>query len=164
MDYTARQAMKKTHKITLFGLYTAFILTPVMFFLIGTLLLDMGTITNRMAVMADDVAAMKRDFDQVSTVMTSIDKSVVNMSNNIAVIPVMDEQLVGINRNFTLMTGAMGEVTQDVTEIDRLLGRMDYDMAHMNNLFSYMNHNVLFMGRDVNTLSSPMRMMPFFER
>lgn len=164
MDYKAQQAMHKTHKITHFSLYAAFILTPVIFYLIGTLVLDMSTITNRMEVMAADVAAMKSDFDQVSAVMTAIDTSVVNMSRNIAVIPDMDTQVAGMNQDFTLMVGAMGGITPDVNLIDRLLSGMDYDMAQMNNLFGHLNHNVFFMGRDVNTLSSPMRMMPFFGR
>ena len=55
MDYKAQQAGQKTHKITQFAMYSAFT-PPVIFYLIGTLVLDMGVITDRMSVMAEDVA------------------------------------------------------------------------------------------------------------
>jgi len=164
MDYRAQQSAQQTQKITKISLYVAFIFTPVIFYLIGTLVLAMGTITDRMKMMAEDVGSMKHDFDQVSALMKGMDASVVNMSNNIKVIPEMATQVAGMNGNFTEMVGAMQRITPEVGNIDHLLGGMDKNMDHMNGLFGHMNRNVLFMSRDVNTLSSPMRMIPFFGR
>ena len=47
-------------------------------------------------------------------------------------------------------------------QIDQTLAGMDFDMAQMNNVFGHLNLNVFSMGRDVNTMSTPMRMFPFF--
>jgi hypothetical protein len=164
IDFDAQRVWQRTNRITLTSVVSAIALTPFIFYLIGTLMSDMGTISEQMGIMRDDVAAIKTDFDEVAVLMSGMDNAVSNMTHSIEVVPLMSTEAAGMNNNFSLMVGAMNGITPNVSEIDRLLAVMDYDMAHMSNLFDHINRHVLFMGRDVNTMSGPMRMMPFFGR
>lgn len=164
IDYKAQQEMEKTSRLIRVSAYIAFLLTPIVFYLIGTLIRDMGVITNRVSEMAHDVTSMRRDFDQVSMLVGSMDDSVVEISRNIEVITPMAGRVRGMHGDLHLMVGAMNGITRDVRQVDALMTAMDYDMAQMNGVFSHLNLNVLRMGRDVHTLSNPMRMIPFLGR
>lgn len=164
IDYKAQQEMEKTSRLMRVSIYIAFILTPIVFYLIGTLVLDMDDITDRVSEMAHDVTKMRRDFDQVSMLVGTMDDSVVKISRNIEVLTPMAGRVRGMHGDLHLMVDAMNGITQDVRQVDTLMTAMDYDMAQMNGVFGNLNLNVLRMGRDVHTLSNPMRMIPFIGR
>ncbi len=161
-DFRGVRDSRRTFVIGRLALILVALLSPPVFYLIWTLVGAMGVITDRMEYMKIQVAQMRTDFDEVSERMTSIDASVSNMSNNIAVIPPMEQRVKGMRGNFDTMTAAMGGITPNVTTIDQTLGIMDQDMAHMNHVFGFLNRDVFIMRHDVNRMSSPMRMFPFF--
>lgn len=162
MDFDAQKVMLRTQRISRIAQGVAFIMTPVIFYLIGSLVLDMGTITDRMGQMSTHVSTMDNDFKEVSALMHAMDASVVNMSNNISVIPAINTQIAAMDTNFSQMTVSMQGIAPSVGEINRMLSIMEQDMAQMDALFGHLNYSMLFMGRNVNTMSRPMRWMPSF--
>ena len=161
-DYRGVRDSRRTFLISRTALIVSLLLTPPVFYLIWTLVGDMGIITERMEHMKAQVTNMRQDFDDVALRVSSIDGSVSEMSRNIAVIPPMDQRLLGMRDDFDTMTVAMGEITPNVTTIDQILGIMDRDMAQMNHAFGFVNRDVFHMRHNVNKMSSPMRMFPFF--
>ena len=164
VDYKAQKEMEKTNGLMRFSIYIAFVLTPIVFYLIGTLILDMGVITDRVEEMAHDTTKMRGNFDQVTQLIGAMDNSVLQISHSIEVIPPMAERVGGMDNDVHLMVGAMNGITQNIQQVDVLMSAMDYDMAQMNGAFGRLNLNVFRMGHDVHTLSNPMRMIPFFSR
>lgn len=162
IDYREQKAAQKTQRITRIALVISFLLTPVIFSLIATLVFDMGEITDRMQKMSGYVASMREDFTEVAGLMTNMDASVTRMSTNISVIPSIDTQVAGMDENFTQMVAAMQGITPNVTQIDQNLTVMEQDMVQMNSLFGQLNYSVLSIGQDVNQMSKPMRFMPPF--
>lgn len=162
MDYEAQNAMISTQRISRIALIVSSLLSIAVFYLIGTLVLSMGKITERMQVMTENVAFMDEDFNEVSNLMRKLDSSVIHMSSNISGIPVLGTHVTLIDENFVQMVGAMNGIRPGVGEIDQLLSVMERDMKQMNSVFDQLNYTVGFMARDVNTLSAPIRMMPPF--
>lgn len=165
MDFHAQQEMEKTQRIRRFSLYLAFGLTPLICILIATLVFDMGKITNNMQKMQGNISQMQNDFEHVTTLVGNMDSSVSQISQKMAVMPQMHTDVAGMEGNFQQMTTAMRGITPNVGEINRLLAYMERDMAQMDALFGHLNYSVLFMGKNVDTLSGPMKVMkPFFGR
>ncbi|EXJ16015.1 hypothetical protein [Imhoffiella purpurea] len=161
-DYQGVRDSRRTQIIGRVALVLVATLTPPVFYLIWTLVGSMGVITDRMESMKTQVSSMRTDFDEVSARMASMEGSVSRMSENIAVIPPMEERVKGMRDDFGVMRGAMGGIRPNVTEIDRTLGVMEQDMAQMSHVFGFLNRDVFMMRHNVNRMSSPMRMFPFF--
>ncbi len=162
IDIRSVRDSRRTHLIGRISLLVVLCFTPPVFYLIWTLVGSMGIITHRMEYMKVQVAQMRSDFDEVAERMARIDGAVSNMSGNIAVIPPMEQRLDGMRGNVGIITAAMGGIAPNVTTIDHTLGIMDQDMAQMNYVFGFLNRDVFIMRRNVNRMSSPMRMIPFF--
>jgi len=164
IDYRGVRDSRRTFLIGRASLFMVMLLTLPVFFLIWSLVGSMGTITDRMGDMKQHVNEMRGNFDEVSNLVAAIDASVVTMSSSIEVIPSMERRLAGMRGDFDAMTSAMRGITPNVTHIDRTLGIMDQDMAQMNYAFGFVNRDVFLMGRNVNQMSSPLRMIPFLGR
>ncbi len=162
IDFRGVRDSRHTFLIGRTALIITMLLAPPVFYLIWTLVGDMGLITERMEHMKVQVAEMRQDFDEVALRMDRIDGAVSKMSRSIAVIPPMEQRLAGMRGDFDVMTEAMGGITPNVTNIDKILGVMDRDMAEMNTAFGFVNRDVFQMRHNVNQMSSPMRMFPFF--
>ena len=162
LDYQGQRTARTTQIISHTALGLAMLLTPVVFYLIGSLVLSMGVITDRMGVMSENVAGMRGNFDETTARMGDIDTSVAHMAGNVAYIPGMERDMLRMRHNFADMTATMDVLAPNMQQIDQTLAGMDFDVAQMNNVFGHLNLNVFSMGRDVNTMSSPMRMFPFF--
>jgi hypothetical protein len=162
VDFEGQRTARVTQMISQGALYVSFLLAPVVFYLIFSLILSMGVITDRMEVMKNQVVGMRGNFDQVTERMAAIDQSVGHMTGNVAEMPGMEQHMQQMRGDFAVMTRAMEGIAPDMQVIDQTLARMDVDVAQMNNVFGHLNLNVFSMGRDVNTMSSPMRMLPFF--
>jgi len=162
IDFRGVRDSRRTFLIGRTALIITMLLAPPVFYLIWTLVGHMGVITDRMQHMRDQVTEMRQDFDEVALRMANIDGAVSKMSHSIAVIPPMEQRLAGMRADFDVMTEAMGGITPNVTNIDQILGVMDRDMAEMNNAFGFVNRDVFRMRHNVNQMSSPMRMFPFF--
>jgi hypothetical protein len=162
LDYQGQRTARTTQVISQIAFGIAMLLTPVVFFLIGSLVLSMGVITDRMGVMAENVAGMRGNFDETTARMDDIDRSVAHMTHNVAFIPGMERDMLRMRHDFSAMTGTMNGLSPNMQQIDQALAGMDFDMAQMNNVFGHLNLNVFSMGRDVNTMSTPLRMFPFF--
>lgn len=161
-DYQGTKDNRRTQLIGGGALLIVLLLTPPVFYLIWSLVLSMGIITDRMQAMRDDVSGMRANFDEVSVRVAQIDASVANMSGNISVLPAMQERVAGMRRDYDQITAAMGSISPNVGTIDGTLLSMDQNMARMNYVFGFINRDVFRMQRSVNQMSSPMRMMPFF--
>ena len=162
VDYRSVRDSQRTQLLGRIALLCLLLLTPPVFYLIWTLVDAMGIITDRMEYMKVQVAEMRQDFDEVARRMARIDSAVSTMSTNIAVIPPMEKRLEGMREDFDVITVAMDGIAPNVTAIDQTLGVMDHDMAQMNYVFGFLNRDVFLMRRNVNQMSSPMRMIPFF--
>jgi hypothetical protein len=161
IDYKSAKDNLRTQQIGRGALLVVLALTPPVFYLIWSLVLSMGIITDRMQAMRDDVSGMRTNFDEVSVRVAQIDDSVGNMSGNISVLPPMEERVAGMRRDYDQITGAMGTISPNVSTIDNTLFVMDQNMARMNYFFGFINRDVFRMQRNVNQMSSPMRMIPF---
>jgi len=164
IDYKAQKEMEKTNGRVRFLIYIAFFLTPIVFYLIGTLILEMGVITDRVEETAHDTTKMRGNFAQVTELIGAMDNSVLEISRNMEVIPPMAGRVRGMDNDVHAMVGAMNGITQNIQQVDAVMITMDSGMAQMNGAFSHLDLNVFRMGRDVLTLSNPMRMIPFFSR
>ena len=162
IDFRSVRDSRRTQLIGRISLLLVLLLTPPVFFLIWTLVGSMGIITDRMAHMKVQVGRV--DFDEVAQRMSKIDTAVSSMSRSIEVIPPMERRLDGMRGDLDVITGAMGGIAPNVTAVDNTLGVMDRDMAQMSYVFGFVNRDVFMMRRNVNQMSSPMRMMPFFGR
>jgi hypothetical protein len=162
VDFEGQRAAKVTQVISQMAVYASFFLTPVIFYLIFSLILSMGVITDRMQVMADKVGGMRGNFDDVAQRMAAIDVSVTHMEGNVAHMPGMEKRMHQMRGDFDQMTETMNGIAPNMRDIDWTLGGMGRDMAQMNQVFGHLNLSVFSMGHDVNTMSGPMRMLPFF--
>jgi archaellum component FlaC len=138
------------------------LLTPPVFYLIWTLVMSMGVITERMQVMHAQVDQMEQRFDEVAVRMKRINGSVSNMSRNISVIPPLEQRMLGMREDMGVISGSMEGIAPNVHAIDQILGGMDHNLARIDYVFGFLNRDVFRMRNDVNQMSSPMRMVPFF--
>lgn len=162
IDYKSAKDNQRTHLIGRISLFGTLLLTPPVFYLIWTLVISMGVITDRMSVMKENIGQMRVNFDDVALHVASIEHSVANMRDNIQVIPPMEQRVRGMRQDYDVITSAMGSIAPNVSTIDKTLVVMDQDMARMNYVFGFLNRDVFMMRRNVNQMSSPMRMIPFF--
>lgn len=161
-DYRSAKANRRTQTIGRISVVTVLVLTPPVFYLIWTLVGAMGVITDRMGSMHEQVDLMEQDFDQVAARMARINSAVGNMSNNIAVIEPMEQRLLSMRDDVDLISTSMGGIAPNVHSIDQILGGMDQNLLRMNHVFGFLNRDVFRMRQNVNQMSSPMRMVPFF--
>ncbi len=161
-DYRSNRANQRTQLIGRLSLLTVLLLTPPVFYLIWTLVLAMGVITDRMGVMYGEVDGMRVDLGDVAARMVEINGSVARMSENIAVLPPMEERLGGMRADLGSMSGAMSTIAPNVHAIDQTLGGMQQNMGRMDAVMGFLNQDMFRMRHNVNQMSSPMRMMPFF--
>jgi hypothetical protein len=162
IDYQSAKDNRYTQLIGRGALLVVLLLTPPVFYLIWSLVLSMGTITDRMEAMRTDVTGMRGNFDEVSMRVAQLDASVASMSGNISVLPPMEARVADMRRDYDQITGAMGTISPNLSTIDNTLFVMDQNMARMNYVFGFLNRDVFRMQRNVNQMSSPMRMIPFF--
>ncbi|MGV6809615.1 MAG: hypothetical protein ACWA5U_07040 [bacterium] len=162
MDYKAQKSMQHAEWIRHIAFAIALLLTPIIFYLIMALVLDMGKITERMGSMQSDIATMNNDFSKVSSLMNEMDQSIMQMNNHVKVIPPMGQNVKGMETEFGQMVTAMQTIQPNVHQINGFLSIMYQDMSQMNQQFSYLNYNVYQMQDDVDTMSAPMRLIPSF--
>ncbi len=162
IDYRRVQDIRRTFWVARTSLFIVMVLSLPVFYLIWTLVGAMGTITERMEQMQVQVSTMRRDFDEVSQLIRTIEGSVAQMRQHIAVIPPMERRLFRMREDFDVMAVAMNQgITPHVVTIDQILAAMEINMAQMNQAFGVVNLHVFRMQKEVNTMSSPLRMMPF---
>jgi hypothetical protein len=164
IDYLGVRDSRRTFLIGRASLFMSMLLTLPVFYLIWVLVDAMGAITGRMEHMKVYMTSMHQDFEELAQLVENINGSVVAMSENMVVILPMEQRLSGMRGDFDVITTAMGDITPSVTAIDQILSVMDRDMAEMNHAFGFVNRDVFQMRQNVNQMSSPMRMLPFFGR
>jgi hypothetical protein len=162
VDYRGLKATRRTQVIGRAALAMVILLTPPVFYLIWTLVGAMGVITDRMGMMNADISQMRQRFSGVSVRMQRINGAVSSMTENVAVIVPMEHRLLSMRDDMRLLSGSMGRIAPNVAQIDRILGGMDQNLIQIDYTFGFLNRDVYRMRRDVNQMSSPMRMMPFF--
>lgn len=162
IDYRAQKSMQHAEWIRHISFAFSLLLTPIVFYLIMSLVLDMGKITERMASMKDDISTMNDDFSNVSSLMEQMDQSINHMNQNVTVIPPMYQYVNTMEQDFGQMLTAMQTIQPNVHHINGFLSVMYQDMYQMNQQFSYLNYNVYRMQDDVDNMSAPMRMIPSF--
>jgi archaellum component FlaC len=160
-DYQSSRANRRTQSIGRLSLLVVVLLTPPVFYLIWTLVVAMGVITDRMGAMHAEVGAMETRFDEVAVRMKRINGAVASMSQNIAVIPPMEERLLGMRQDMGRISGSMDGIAPNVHGVDQVLGGMDQNLLQMNHAFGILTRDVFRMRKNVNQMSSPMRMIPF---
>lgn len=161
-DYRSAKANRVTQTVGRLSMIVVALLTPPVFYLIWTLVMSMGVITDRMEVMHAQVDQMETRFDEVAVRMTRINSAVSNMSQNIAVIPPLEQRMLSMRDDMGLISGSMDGIAPNVRVIDQILGGMDQNLARIDYVFGFLNRDVFRMRKDVNQMSSPMRMIPFF--
>jgi hypothetical protein len=161
-DYRSSKANRVTQTIGRLSMIAIALLTPPVFYLIWTLVMSMGVITERMQVMHAQVDQMEQRFDEVAVRMKRINGSVSNMSRNISVIPPLEQRMLGMREDMGVISGSMEGIAPNVHAIDQILGGMDHNLARIDYVFGFLNRDVFRMRNDVNQMSSPMRMVPFF--
>jgi hypothetical protein len=164
IDYLGVRDSRRTFLIGRASLFMSMLLTLPVFYLIWVLVDAMGAITGRMEHMKVYMTSMHQDFEELAQLVENINGSVVAMSENMVVILPMEQRLSGMRGDFDVITTAMGDITPSVTAIDQILSVMDRDMAEMNHAFGFVNRDVFQMRQNVNQMSNPMRMLPFFGR
>ena len=161
-DYRSAKANRRTQTIGRISLAAVGLLTLPVFYLIWTLVVSMGVITDRMGAMHGQVGQMEQSFDEVAVRIQHINTAVGNMANNIAVIEPMEQRLLVMRDDIDSISASMGGIAPNVHAIDGILGGMDQNLVQMNHVFGFLNRDVFRMRQNVNQMSSPMRMMPFF--
>ncbi|MBK1649700.1 hypothetical protein [Rhabdochromatium marinum] len=162
LDYRHSQSNQRTQLIGRVALVVMLLLTPPIFYLIWSLVGSMGVITYRMESMYGEIDVMQRDFDQVAARITNIKTGVSQMNDHIAVMPPMATRLQGMRHDIGAIAGAMGRISPDVASVSQTIIGIDQHMGEMNQAFSVLNRDMFRMRHNVNQMSSPMRMMPFF--
>lgn len=161
-DYRSAKANRRTQTIGRLSLAAVAMLTLPVFYLIWTLVGAMGVITDRMGSMHEQVGLMEQNFDEVAVRISRINGAVGSMTDNIAVIEPMEQRLLGMRDDVGVISTSMGGIAPNVHAIDEILGGMDQNLLQMNHVFGFLNRDVYRMRQNVNQMSSPMRMVPFF--
>jgi hypothetical protein len=162
VDYRSARANQRTQLIGRLSLFTVLLLTPPVFYLIWTLVIAMGIITDRMGAMHGEVGGMTEDLAEVSARMVQINGSVARMTEHIAVLPPMEQRLRAMRGDLGAMTGSMSTIAPDVGAIDQTLAGMQHNMGRMDEVMGFLSQDMFRMRHNVNQMSSPMRMIPFF--
>ncbi|WPL11136.1 hypothetical protein Thiosp_00864 [Thiorhodovibrio litoralis] len=162
VDFRHSQSNQRTQLIGRVASIIMLVLTPPVFYLIWTLVGAMGVITERMGNMYGEIDAMQEDFSQVALHVSTIDTAVGRMRDHMSVMPPLEIKLRQMRGDIDLITGAMGDISPNVSGIGETVGGIDHNMIEMNQAFGLLNRDMFIMRRNVNQMSSPMRMMPFF--
>ena len=162
VDYRSARANRRTQTVGRVSLIAIALLTPPVFYLIWTLVVAMGVITERMLVMRDQMEHMQGDFQEVAVRIAAIDDSVSSITRHVSVIPPLEQRMLSLREDMGLISGDMGGIAPNVYAIDQVLGGVDHNVAQMNHIFGFINRDVFRMRKDVTQMNSPMRMIPFF--
>lgn len=128
--------------------------------LVATFTTRMGSITNYMEVMADDMQGMRNDFGKVTLDMRAIQAAVAEMDTFVQPMPAMFESVGGMGDNMSKMRGDLVTVADSMNRIQSVMLSMGANLQAMDQKLIDMTGAVGGISRDVDQMSRPMSIMP----
>lgn len=105
--------------------------------------------------MLASMTQMYTHFGRVASRMSDMRVYVGGMESNIAMMPVIDDEMAEMSVEITAMAGNVGSMTADMGVMDHRVATMGVTVADMAQRFRHLNHNVGIMSFDVNQMAKP---------
>jgi len=113
----------------------------------------MHVLTQEFRIMIKDMVAMYEHFGRVSERMNDMKVYVVDMEQNMKLMPVIDRQMSAMNDDISSMRTNMTSMAGDVQGMEQRIGTINHDVGVMSQRFRSMNSNVGSMQRNVGEMS-----------
>lgn len=105
--------------------------------------------------MLSSMTQMYTHFGRVASRMSDMRGYVAGMEKNIALMPVIGDEMAGMSADVNVMAGNVGEMTTNIGNMDEHVATMGVTVADMSQRFRHLNHNVGIMSFDVQQMAKP---------
>lgn len=114
----------------------------------------MHVMTQEFRTMIKDMVSMHEYFGRVAERMHDMTGYVANMEEDIKLMPVINEQMTGMNRDVSGMQASLAGMTANVTAMDQHVGSINQGVGSMAQHFRTLNTNVGNIQQNVNQMSA----------
>ena len=152
---------RRTTQIIRFGMFGLSVLGLIMFYLLYILTADFSRITSNMESIAERMMNMDGNFATVSEDMDHLRQTLTLMNDSIAVMPLMNNTVGGINDNLGALSGDLHAMLEQIDHMNGNVGAMTGSMQLLNRQLGDMNLNVGSMSGNMHQMAKPMKMFPF---
>jgi len=105
--------------------------------------------------MVTGMTQMYTHFGRVAARMSDMREYVAGMQTNIALMPVIDDEMAAMSIDIGAMTGNVGAMNGYVGIMDQRVGTMGITVQDMSQRFRHLNHNVGRISYDVRQMAKP---------
>jgi len=135
------------------------LLPRVVFAFIGCLALVNLYFVDKLATefsgMLTSMTQMYTHFGRVASRMSDMRDYVAGMENNIALMPVIGDEMAGMSVDIDAMTHNVGTMTTHIGIMDQRVATMGVTVTDMSRRFRHLNYNVGVMSFDVQQMAKP---------
>ena len=105
--------------------------------------------------MVTSMTQMYTHFGRVAARMSDMREYVASMEKNIAMMPVIDDEMGAMSIDIEAMTGSVGVMDRYVGVMDQRVATMGVSVGDMSRRFRHLNYNVGGMSYDVRQMAEP---------
>jgi len=105
--------------------------------------------------MLTSMTQMYTHFGRVASRMSDMRDYVAGMENNIALMPVIGDEMAGMSVDIDAMTRSVGTMTTHIGIMDQQITTMSVTVTDMSRRFRHLNYNVGVMSVDVQQMAKP---------
>lgn len=103
------------------------------------------------------LATMNKSFGVMTQDMGRVRQSIASMNQSVSVMPAIVQHVETISSSVDTMNQDVGRLYGEVGSLDGHMIGVAINVNRMNHTFGGMNHTVLGIGREVDTMSGPMK-------
>ncbi len=152
---------RRTTQIIRVGVLGMLVINAVLFFLVYTLSTRIGNMTDSVVTLSGRLNNIDSNFSSMTQSVQQMAESVNTMNTNMAgmredmtSLPAMASSVNELNTHILGINGYMGGMYNTMYKLQQDTGQINYQLGIMNS-------QVGAMVKDVDTMSGPMKMMPF---
>lgn len=152
---------RRTTQIIRIGVLGMLVINAVLFFLVYTLSTRIGNMTDSVVTMSgrlnnidSNFSSMTQSVQQMAESVNTMNTNMAGMRKDMASLPVMTSSVNELNTHILGINGYMGGMYNTMYKLQQDTGQINYQLGIMNS-------QVGAMVKDVDTMSGPMKMMPF---
>ena len=152
---------RRTTQILRVGVLGMLVINAILFFLVYTLSTRIGNMTDSVVTMSGKLNNIDSNFSSMTGSVQQMAESVNTMNTHMAgmrkdmtSLPVMTRSVNELNTHILGINGYMGGMYSTMYKLQQDTGQINYQLGIMNS-------QVGAMVKDVDTMSGPMKMMPF---
>ena len=152
---------RRTTQIIRFGMTGLSILGLVLFYLIFILTKDFSRITTHMTDMSGYMNSMERQFASVAGSISEVERTLLLVNENIAVMPALDSSVRNMDANLAGLNTDLHAMVEQIQYMNGNVAGMSSSIQVMNNQINSMNMTIGNMGENIRQLAKPMKAFPF---